>query len=139
MSNSTIDTIITFVNALIYVYILLILIQIVLSWIQLPYNLWLARLRDFLDDTTGPYLRFFRRFVPSFGPLDLSPMVALVVASTSQRRIVQGVVDGLRPRLMLSPGAGRYPSARPGARPAHDQAPRRASTGLRHGHARALR
>ena len=26
-----------------------------------------------------PYLRIFRRFLPSFGPLDLSPMVAIIV------------------------------------------------------------
>lgn len=96
MSNSTIDTIITFVNALIYVYILLILIQIILSWIQLPYNLWLARLRDFLDDTTGPYLRLFRRFVPSFGPLDLSPMVGILALYVVQSVLVS-VLDGMRP------------------------------------------
>jgi uncharacterized protein YggT (Ycf19 family) len=31
-----------------------------------------------LRDVCEPYLRLFRRILPSFGPLDLSPVVAVI-------------------------------------------------------------
>ena len=37
-----------------------------------------------------PYLRFFRRFIPPLGPLDLSPMVAIIVLY-----VVGGIVVSL--------------------------------------------
>ena len=68
-----------FVSALYYVYTALIFIYILMSWLQLPYNIWIGRLRGFLHDTVEPYLRAFRRVIPAFGGLDLSPMLAIVV------------------------------------------------------------
>jgi uncharacterized protein YggT (Ycf19 family) len=49
------------------------------SWIRLPYSPWLNRIQRFLYDVCEPYLRIFRRLLPSFGPLDLSPMIGLIV------------------------------------------------------------
>ena len=37
------------------------------------------RLSDFLRDVCEPYLRLFRRILPPLGPLDLSPVVAIVL------------------------------------------------------------
>ncbi len=68
-----------FVSSLYYVYTALIFIYILMSWLQLPYNVWIGRLRGFLHDTVEPYLRAFRRVIPPFGGLDLSPMLAIVV------------------------------------------------------------
>jgi len=62
-----------------YVYILLILLYVVSSMLQLPYSIWLSRIQRFLYDVCEPYLRLFRRVLPSFGPLDLSPMIATIV------------------------------------------------------------
>ena len=68
-----------FVNAFFYVYILLILTFILLSWVRLPYSLWLNRVQKFLYDVCDPYLRLWRRLLPfSAGPLDFSPMVAII-------------------------------------------------------------
>jgi uncharacterized protein YggT (Ycf19 family) len=39
----------------------------------------LNRIQRFLYDVSEPYLRLFRRFLPSLGPLDLSPMIGIVV------------------------------------------------------------
>ena len=39
----------------------------------------LNRVQRFLYDVCDPYLRIFRRFLPPLGPLDLSPMVAMIV------------------------------------------------------------
>jgi YggT family protein len=74
-----IDAIGNFVNVFIGVYVLLILVHIILSWFQLPYRVWLYRIRQFLADVCEPYLRLFRRFLPPLGPLDLSPMVAIIL------------------------------------------------------------
>ena len=69
----------TFVDDFIYVYILLIFAYIITSWVRLPYTPWLRRVQDFLRDVCEPYLRLFRRVLPPFGPLDLSPVVAIFV------------------------------------------------------------
>jgi uncharacterized protein YggT (Ycf19 family) len=69
----------SFVDVFILVYILLILAFIILSWVRLPYSIWLNRIQQFLYDVCDPYLRVFRRFVPPIGPLDLSPMVGVLV------------------------------------------------------------
>ncbi len=61
------------------VYTLVILAYIVTSWLRLPYSPWLNRIQRFLYDVTEPYLRLFRRVLPSTGPLDFSPMVAVIV------------------------------------------------------------
>ena len=74
-----IDSIQSFVSVFIYVYTLLILAYIVTSWIRLPYSPWLNRIQRFLYDVCEPYLRLFRRILPSFGPLDLSPVVGVLV------------------------------------------------------------
>jgi YggT family protein len=67
-----------FVDVFIGVYILLILAYILTSWIRLPYSPWLNRVQRFLYDVCDPYLRLFRRFIPPLGPVDLSPMVAII-------------------------------------------------------------
>jgi len=75
----TISTVESFVDVFVYVYILLILVYIIMSWIRLPYSVWLNRIQRFLYDVCDPYLRLFRRFLPPLGPLDLSPMVGVIV------------------------------------------------------------
>ena len=84
----------SFVDAFIYVYILLIFAFIILSWIRLPYSVWLNRIQRFLYDVCDPYLRLFRRFIPPIGPLDLSPWVAVLVLI-----VVRQVLDSLLNRL----------------------------------------
>jgi YggT family protein len=66
-----------FVTVFISVYILLIFAYIITSWFRLPYSVWLNRIQRFLYDVCEPYLRIFRRILPPFGPLDLSPIIAI--------------------------------------------------------------
>jgi YggT family protein len=75
----------SFIDVFIVVYTLLILLYIITSWIRLPYSTWLNRVQRFLYDVCEPYLRLFRRVLPQFGPLDLSPIVAVVVLSVIDR------------------------------------------------------
>ncbi len=78
----TISTAQNFVNVLFYVYLALIIAYILLSWIPLPYTIWLNRVQRFLYDVVEPYLRIFRRILPSLNlgglGLDLSPIFAII-------------------------------------------------------------
>jgi uncharacterized protein YggT (Ycf19 family) len=60
---------------------------------RMPYNRIGAAVLGFLRDTTEPYLRIFRRFIPPFGPLDLSPIVALIVLQVVAN-VVANVIAG---------------------------------------------
>ncbi|HET8862068.1 MAG TPA: YggT family protein [Solirubrobacterales bacterium] len=84
-----------YVGALFLVYIILILIRVLLSWIpRMPYNPTLRSVLDFITDTTDPYLNVFRRIIPPIGGggfgLDLSPMIGLIVLF-----ILRGIVVAL--------------------------------------------
>ena len=68
-----------FVSVFVGVYVLLIFAYIIASWIPGGGSPTLERIRQFLYDVCEPYLRLFRRVLPSFGGLDLSPMLALIV------------------------------------------------------------
>jgi YggT family protein len=72
-----VDGVESFVLVFIYVYSLLILAYIITSWVRLPYSTWLNRIQRFLYDVCDPYLRLWRRVLPTFGPLDLSPVVGV--------------------------------------------------------------
>jgi uncharacterized protein YggT (Ycf19 family) len=80
-----------FVDVFITVYSLLILAYIILSWFRLPYSPALQKLQQFLHDACDPYLRLFRRFIPPLGPLDLSPIVAIIVLQVVNRLIQSGL------------------------------------------------
>jgi YggT family protein len=84
-----------YVSALFLVYIVLIFLNVLSSWIpRMPYSPWLRAVLDFIAETTNPYLNLFRRFIPSLGgssfAIDLSPIVAVFVLF-----ILQGLVVGL--------------------------------------------
>jgi YggT family protein len=74
-----IDSVNSFIWAFTAVYTLVIIAYIVASWVRLPYSPWLSRIQRFLYDVVEPYLRLFRRILPSMGPLDLSPWIATLV------------------------------------------------------------
>ena len=69
----------TFVSVFVTVYTLIILAYILTSWLRLPYSPWLNRIQRFLYDVSEPYLRLFRRVLPPMGPVDLSPMIGIIV------------------------------------------------------------
>jgi YggT family protein len=83
-----------YVGALFTVYLILIFIRILLSWIpRMPYNRYLAAAVNFVHEVTDPYLNIFRRFIPPIGgggfALDLSPILGIIVLF-----IVSGLVVG---------------------------------------------
>jgi YggT family protein len=72
-----------FLEALVNVYTLIIFASIIVSWVfsfgvRVPYSRPLNAVLDFLRDVTNPYLRIFRRLGLQFGPIDFSPIVAIL-------------------------------------------------------------
>jgi len=73
-----------YVSTLSLVYLILIFIRILTSWIpRMPYNRYLAAFLKFVSDVTDPYLNLFRRILPPVrmggAGLDLSPIIATFV------------------------------------------------------------
>ncbi len=87
-----------YVRTLALVYLVLIFIRIILSWIpRIPYNRVLNGFLKFVTDVTDPYLNLFRRILPPVrigpGALDLSPIVGtfvLIIVSS----LVAGLIEG---------------------------------------------
>ena len=81
-----------FIHVFVVVYILAVLAYVLTSWIQLPYSLRGAQ--RFLYDVCEPYLRLWRRLPLAAGPIDFTPMVA-VIALIIFDQIVIGVLERL--------------------------------------------
>lgn len=82
-----------YVNALFTVYIILVFLRVLMSWIpRLPDNAAIQGVAGFIRETTDPYLNFFRRFLPPVGgggfALDLSPIVGIFLLLIGQQIVV---------------------------------------------------
>ena len=85
-----------FLNALLTVYIILIFAYILTSLIfafggRIPYSCWSSAVLGFLRDVCEPYLGLFRRFIPPIGPIDVSPIVAILVLQIVGRIIINAI------------------------------------------------
>ena len=81
-----------------------IIAQAVMSWLIAfnvinTHNDFVAQLWMMLDRITEPLYRPFRRIMPDFGGLDLTPMLVLILII-----IIQGPVLGYLARLAYSSG-----------------------------------
>ena len=81
-----------------------IIAQAVMSWLIAfnvinTHNDFVAQLWMMLDRITEPFYRPFRRIMPDFGGLDLTPMLVLILII-----IIQGPVLGYLARLAYSSG-----------------------------------
>lgn len=88
-----------YLSTLIYVYILLIIFHIVVQLLfsagfRLPYSRTTDAVLGFLRDICEPFLRIFRRVLPSFGGVDFSPIVAIIVLKIFNSIVIQGIVHG---------------------------------------------
>ena len=87
-----------YVGALFLVYLILIFIRVLMSWIpRMPYNRYVRAAVGFVEEVTDPYLNVFRRFVPPLGgggfALDLSPILAIILLLIAQS-VVVGLIRG---------------------------------------------
>ena len=82
-----------YVGAVFLVYLILIFIRILLSWIpRMPYYPWLRATVDFVHQVVDPYLNIFRRVIPPLGgggfAIDISPILATLVLIIVGRVVV---------------------------------------------------
>ncbi|HVV48732.1 MAG TPA: YggT family protein [Solirubrobacterales bacterium] len=86
------DDVSHYVVALFAVYTILILLNILLSFVpRMPYHPWLRTVLDFITETTDPYLNVFRSFIRPIGggnlAFDPSPIIALIALG-----FIEGIV-----------------------------------------------
>jgi len=84
----------SFVTVFVTIYILCIFAWVLLSWIHLPYSTVAGSLQRFLDEVVRPYIGLFRGRIPTLGPLDLSPIVAVVVLLVAAQ-VVNALIGAL--------------------------------------------
>jgi len=92
------DDVAAYVSALFLVYVVLVLLNVLISWVpRMPANRALRATVDFVKETTDPYLNLLRRFLPPIGgggfALDLSPMLGLILLFVLQA-VVVGLIRG---------------------------------------------
>ncbi len=88
------DFIIRVGDALVLVVWAMVLAYIIMSMLPIPYSRTSSAIRNFLDQTVGPVLAFFRRFIPPLGPIDLSPMILLLGMSLIWRGVLRPILAG---------------------------------------------
>ena len=93
------ESIADFLTALVYVYLIIIFVYIITSLIfafggRIPYSSWSSAALGFLRDVTEPYLGLFRRFIPPIGPVDVSPIVAILVLQIVSFYLVIPLIRG---------------------------------------------
>ena len=82
-----IDSIQLFLSVFVDIYILALILWVILTWFRLPYAL--SGVQRFLDDVCQPYLGLWRRYVPlRFGPVDLTPMIAILALLLASRVVI---------------------------------------------------
>jgi YggT family protein len=90
------DHIADYITALATVYSLAIIAYILTSLafslgLRIPYSSWSDAILAFLRDVSEPFLRIFRRVLPSLGGLDLSPIIAILVIQIVARLIASAI------------------------------------------------
>ncbi len=88
-----------FLSAMIDVYILLIILYIVIQLLfaagfRPPYSRFTDAVLGFLRDVCEPFLRIFRRLIPSFGGIDFSPVLAIITLQIVNSIVVAGIIHG---------------------------------------------
>lgn len=78
------------VQVLFQIYWLLIIVRVLISWVNPdPFN----PIVQGLSRLTDPVLDPLRRVIPSIGPIDLSPLAALLILQALRYFLVQTLMD----------------------------------------------
>ncbi len=83
--NEFLIAVLNIVAALVQLWTFAVIIQVVLSWLFLfnvvnPYNPTVRQISYVLNRITEPVLRPIRNILPDLGGIDLSPLIALLIA-----------------------------------------------------------
>lgn len=79
MSAQILGTIFVLLFRVLDFYSILIVAWCLLSWLPRTRNRIFEDLREAINMVVAPYIGLFRRILPSFGGLDFSPVLALLV------------------------------------------------------------
>ncbi len=87
-----------YVQALFLVYIVMIFIRILLSWVpRMPYNPYLRSAVGFIEECVDPYLNVFRAVLKPLGiggmAIDLSPMLGIFVLFIARDIVLQAIIN----------------------------------------------
>lgn len=87
-----------YIDALASVYCLVLIVYVVSSiafsiGLRIPYARWSDAVLGFLRDVSEPVLRVFRAILPSFGGIDLSPMIAIIVIQLVSRLVASTIAS----------------------------------------------
>jgi len=80
------DFLINIVYQVLGLYSILLIINIFMSWVPSSKESTIGR---FLERICDPYLEPFRRFIPPFGMIDVSPIVAILVLNLAREGLYQ--------------------------------------------------
>jgi YggT family protein len=88
-----------YISYVIYVYIVIIFLYIVVqlllnAGVRPPYSRVYDAILGFLREVCEPYLRLFRRIIPSFGPLDFSPIIGILLLEIVNAVVVNNWIHG---------------------------------------------
>ena len=88
-----------YLSTLLYVYTLLIFLYIVIQLlfsvgVRPSYSRTLDQVIGFLRDVCEPFLRIFRRVLPTFGGIDFSPLLAILTLQIVNSIVVNGIIHG---------------------------------------------
>jgi len=88
-----------FLSTVIYVYTLVIIVYIITNLLfaaglRPSYSRTVDAILGFLRDVSEPFLRIFRRVLPSFGGFDFSPILAIFALAIINTVVVQGIIHG---------------------------------------------
>ncbi|HEX4467033.1 MAG TPA: YggT family protein [Solirubrobacteraceae bacterium] len=88
-----------FLNALLWVYLIILIGYIVLQMlfnvgIRPPYSRAFDAVLSFLRDVCEPFLRLFRRYVPQLGGLDLSALFAIITVQVVKEVLILRILHG---------------------------------------------
>lgn len=79
------------ISQLISLYTFVIFVRIILSWFPNSSGGALSQVNRVLFQITEPVLGPARRIIPSIGPLDISPMVVIVVLNLVAEKLPMGL------------------------------------------------
>jgi YggT family protein len=87
-----------YVQAVFLVYIVMIFVRILLTWVpRMPYNPYLRATVGFIEECVDPYLNVFRSVLRPLGfggmAIDLSPMLAIFVLYIVRNVVLQAIIN----------------------------------------------
>ena len=84
MLIATLATIVYVLQVLIQIYIYVVIAAVIMSWLLAMgalnlRNSFVRQVVQLLDNLTEPLFRRVRRIIPALGPVDISPMIVVIV------------------------------------------------------------